>query len=321
MIDVQKQVWDRMKIAREANTTIIEIEETILKASINNRTTNVMNILGISEDLQYLIQSNMEDWVYQIQKMLADELDTYSRWENQYVDNNIWEIQELYKDIEQKKESNEERVEDEEVILIKPYKVSKSTSSMTKSSFIDNEVVNLMKYMKFICFPIQMRLFKPPLHYQSLWSRGEQDPDFWKEVVTALVDNKHNTKTSQNGYSITMFQGRLPHEPYFIAINNWGQVIIEPNKKMVATYVVGELEVLIWFMGIWMLKMGYCYNQCLMDVTWTRVKGNDDMIGCAVIVSVSASCSRCYILASSLCFYDLFASCTTDYFLMALMYI
>jgi len=40
-----------MKIAREANTTIIEIEEIILKVSINNRTTNTTNILRISEDL------------------------------------------------------------------------------------------------------------------------------------------------------------------------------------------------------------------------------------------------------------------------------
>ena len=136
-------------------------------------------------------------------------------------------------------------VEDEEVILIKPYEVSRSTSLTIKSSFIDNEVDNLMKYMKFIWSPIQMRLFWPPPHYQSLWSRGEQDPDFWKEVATALVDNKHNTKTSRNGYPITMFQGGLPHEPYFIAIDNWGQVIIGPNKKTVATYVGGELEVLV----------------------------------------------------------------------------
>ena len=79
MIDVQKQIQDIMKIAAETNTTITEMEETILKASINNRTTNTMNILGISENLQYLIQSNMEDRVYQIQRMLADELDVYSR--------------------------------------------------------------------------------------------------------------------------------------------------------------------------------------------------------------------------------------------------
>jgi len=42
-----------------------------------------------------------------------------------------------------------------------------------------------------------------------------------------------------------MFQGGLPHEPYFIAIDNWGQIIIGPSKKTVAIYVVGELEVLV----------------------------------------------------------------------------
>ena len=36
-----------------------------------------------------------------------------------------------------------------------------------------------------------------------------------------------------------------------------------------------------------MLKMGYCYDQCLINTIWTRVKGDDDMTGCAAIVSVS----------------------------------
>ena len=40
------------------------------------------------------------------------------------MDNNIKEVQELYKDIEQKKKSSKGRVKDEEVILIKPYEVS-----------------------------------------------------------------------------------------------------------------------------------------------------------------------------------------------------
>ena len=110
------------------------------------------------------------------------------------MDNNIWKIQKLYKDMEQKKNLNEGRIE-EEVILIKPYKVSKSASTLMKSSFIYDEVNNLMKYIKFICTPMQTRLFKPPSHYQSLQSRGEQDLDFWKEIVTVLVDNKHNTET------------------------------------------------------------------------------------------------------------------------------
>ena len=61
----------------------------------------------------------------------------------------------------------------------------------------------------------------------------------------ALVDNKHNMEISRNKYPIRMFQGRSLHEPFFIAINNLGQVIIGPNKKMVAMYVVGELVVLV----------------------------------------------------------------------------
>ncbi len=61
MINVQKQIQDMMKMAEEANMTVTEMEGTILKVSINNWVTNTTNILGILEDLQYLVQSNMED--------------------------------------------------------------------------------------------------------------------------------------------------------------------------------------------------------------------------------------------------------------------
>ena len=80
---------------------------------------------------------------------MADELDAYRGKRNQYVDDNIQEIQELYKNEEQEKESNKGRVEDKEVILIKLYKISESTSSL-ESSFINDKVENLMKYIKFI---------------------------------------------------------------------------------------------------------------------------------------------------------------------------
>ena len=49
-------------------------------------------------------------------------------------------------------EKDKEKIEEEEVILIKPYKVSESSS--TKSlSFIDKEVDNLIKHMKFVKSP------------------------------------------------------------------------------------------------------------------------------------------------------------------------
>ena len=64
-------------------------------------------------------------------------------------------------------------------------------------------------------------------------------------MATAFVDNKYNTETSRNRYSINIFQEGPPHELYFIAINNQRQVIIGPNKKIVAIYVIRELEVLV----------------------------------------------------------------------------
>ena len=133
MINVQRQVQDILKMAEEANITIIEMEGTILKASINNRIMNTMNILRISEES----------------------------------------------------------------------------------------------------------------YYQLLQSRGEQNPKFQKEVALAFMNNKHNTKILRNEYLINMYQGGPPHKPYLIAIDNQGQVIIGHNKKIVATYVVEELKVLI----------------------------------------------------------------------------
>jgi len=90
--------------------------------------------------------------------MLADELDVYKGRGNQYIEDNIQEIEDLYKNEENKVESRKEKVE-EVVILIRPYKVLELTLSTTKSSFINSEVDNLMKYMKFVQSPTQTRLF------------------------------------------------------------------------------------------------------------------------------------------------------------------
>ena len=173
---------------------------------------------------------------------MADELDRYKGKGNEYVEANIKEIQELYMNEEVEKESR--RVEDEEIILIKPYEVSTTTSS-SSTSFIMDEVEHLLKHMKFVRTPSQTSLFKPPPHYQSLKSRGEDDPIFWKEIATAFLESKYNTDPARNGRQIHMFQGGPPHEPYFIARDNKDQIIIGPSKKIVAMHVVGELEVLV----------------------------------------------------------------------------
>ena len=61
----------------------------------------------------------------------------------------------------------------------------------------------------------------------------------------AFLDKKRNMETLRNRYQIPMFQGGPPHKPYFIAIDNKDQIIIGPSKKIVATHVIGELEVLV----------------------------------------------------------------------------
>ena len=83
--------------------------------------------------------------------MLADELDQYKGKGNSYVEENIREIQDLY--IREENGEEKGRVEDEEVILIKPYEVSMKTSS-SSMSFIMDEVENLLKHMKFVRMPV-----------------------------------------------------------------------------------------------------------------------------------------------------------------------
>ena len=68
---------DIKKIAEETSMTATEMEGTILTASINNQTMNATNITQIAEDLQYLVQSDMDKQAFQVQRMLADELDHY----------------------------------------------------------------------------------------------------------------------------------------------------------------------------------------------------------------------------------------------------
>ena len=158
MIDIQRMTKDIKKLAEEANTILTEVEGTILTASINNRTMNTTNLTQISENLWYLVQSDMDERAFQIQRMLADELDQYKGKDNKYVEDNIKEIQELY--MNEKINQAQGMIENEEFILVRPYQVeSTTTSSSSSSSFISDEIANLEKYMKFVKTPSQTRIF------------------------------------------------------------------------------------------------------------------------------------------------------------------
>ena len=148
MIDMQRMLKDMKKIAEETSTTVTEIEGTILMASINNQTMNATNITQIAEDLRYLVQSDIDEWAFQVQRMLVDELDYYKGKGNDYVDDNIKEIQDLYMNEETREAKGV--VKEEEVILIQPYEVSSTTTSSSRTSFITDEVEHLVKHMKFV---------------------------------------------------------------------------------------------------------------------------------------------------------------------------
>ena len=89
IIDVQKTIKNMKKLAEKADTTVVEMEGVILTASIDNRTTNATNITQMAEDIRYLIQSDMDDRAFQIQRRLADELDRYKGKSNSYMEANI----------------------------------------------------------------------------------------------------------------------------------------------------------------------------------------------------------------------------------------
>ena len=94
------------------------------------------------------------------------------------------------------------------------------TSKTMKTNLIQEEIKNLEQHIKFIQAPTKTKIFQPPPHYTLLHSREEQDPDCWKEIVMAFVEEKHNTEMTRNGYPIMLYQGGPPHKPYFIAIDN-----------------------------------------------------------------------------------------------------
>ena len=86
MVNMQMQLQNIMKLAEEVNIQIAEIKSTILQASDNHQTQIAGDIFNITKDLQNIVQSNIENQAYHIQKLLADELDECKGKENDYAE-------------------------------------------------------------------------------------------------------------------------------------------------------------------------------------------------------------------------------------------
>ena len=173
MVDIQLQLQNIIKLAEETNAQIAEIKSTILQASNNYWTQTAGNIFSISKDLQNIIQSNMENQAYHIQKLLVDELDNCKEKENKYAKGHIKEIQDTYKqeDIEiktQESSKGKQQIQDKEVLLYKSYEVKLSKPRILELKSIQDEINNLERYMKFMQSPVQTMSFHPLSHYKNL---------------------------------------------------------------------------------------------------------------------------------------------------------
>lgn len=137
MANIQLQIQNIIRLAEVANTQLVKIETTILQVS------------------------NIKNQVYYIQALLADELDKCKEKGNTQADNYIKIIQKAYQDthydtlqpmIVDKGKQKEDRVQDKEIFLYKPYDIllELSKPKMPKLIFFQDEVNNLEKYMKLL---------------------------------------------------------------------------------------------------------------------------------------------------------------------------
>ena len=161
MAHIQIQLQNIIKLAEVVNTQLAEIETMILQVSDSYKTQNTGNIFSISQDLQNIIQENMKNQVYHIQTLLANELDKYKGRGNAYAKEYIKEIQDTYKQEDQrveqliivdKEKKQENQVQDEEVFLYKSYDILSKLSKpkAQELTFIQDKIKNLDKYMKYM---------------------------------------------------------------------------------------------------------------------------------------------------------------------------
>ena len=113
----------------------------------------------------------MENQVYHVQTLLANKLDRCKGKENAYAKEYIKEIQDTYKQENQKVKQlmivdkgkqQENQVQDKKVLLYKLYNISlKSSKPKTPElTFIQNEIKDLDKYIKYM----QLLQLSPYVH-------------------------------------------------------------------------------------------------------------------------------------------------------------
>ena len=86
----------------------------------------------------------------------------------------------------------------EEVFLYKPYTISSEPRRPTipKPILLKEQVNNLEKVLKTLQSSTNIISFLPPAHYKTIQQDGEKNIQYWKEITTEFIKQKHNLHTS-----------------------------------------------------------------------------------------------------------------------------
>ena len=96
MADLQLQIQNLVKLANTANIELADIEITLSQASDIYKIQIREDIYSISKELQNIIHRNIERQAYYIQVLLANKLDWYKDKEDEWVEEYIKIIQDIY---------------------------------------------------------------------------------------------------------------------------------------------------------------------------------------------------------------------------------
>jgi len=103
--------------------------------------------------------------------LLVDKLDNYKGKGNKYAEGQIKEIQDVYKQDDQELKKpiviNKKQAQEKEIFLYKLYNIALSRPKTPEPIFIQDEINNLEKYMKYMQSSVKMMLFYLPPHYKS----------------------------------------------------------------------------------------------------------------------------------------------------------
>ena len=108
-----------------------------------------------------------------------------------------------------------QQVQNKKVLLYKPYQVNSLRYKMPELIFIQEEIDNLEKYMKYMQVPVMTTLFYPLLYYKLLQPQGEYDKQYQKEISIVFPKKKHNTDTTRKGFPIEIYTEEPPYKPYY----------------------------------------------------------------------------------------------------------